>query len=62
MIDPGLAGRLKFLHSPGSKELIVSIIFFNVMLLLDDHWVVDPVEVNGTQYGSTATVAVLTKV
>ena len=62
VIDPGPAGRLKFLHSPGSKELIASIIFFNVMILLDDHLIVDPVEANGTQDGATATAAVSTKV
>ena len=52
VIDPGPAGRLTFLHSPGAKELIASIIFFNRRLLLGDRWIVDPVEADGT-YNTT---------
>ena len=61
MIDPVPAGRLKLLHSPGSKELIASIVFFNRRLLLGDPWIVDPVELNGKHDGATATAAVSTK-
>ena len=46
VIDPGPAGRLTFLHSPGAKELIASIIFFKGRLLLGDRWSVDLVEAN----------------
>ena len=36
--------------------------FFNGRLFLGDHWIVDPVEANGTYDGATATATVSTKV